>query len=93
MKEMKKEKSCKSDLLSAASVTVTAILMAIIIIRYEPKSDPMDIIMIALLVAVLSLAIYLWVKGLKRYIDFAVEEKINEKHERANSPNENVSDK
>ena len=88
---MKKEKSCKSDILTAASGTMAVVIMTIIILRYEPKSDPSDIIMTVLLLAVLASAISFWVRGTRKYIDKVIEEKVNQKCESRSSLNENIT--
>ena len=73
--------------------TIVVILYLIILIIYAS----MDVgrwtrvlFMVAFIFFAVS-AVNYWIKGTKKYIDFAIEEKIKQKRESASSPNENVS--
>ncbi len=76
---MKQGRSHKSDLTSAVCTTFVAIMIMITLTRYNPKSDTSDIILSVILVALLINTIGLWIRGTKKYIDFAIEEKIKQK--------------
>ena len=87
---MKLKTSYRDDLKAAACNTLVAVLLIILMIRSASKSDTVEFMSLVLLVALLASTIFLWIRGTKIYIDFAIEEKINQKREISSSPNENV---
>ncbi|MBW8017064.1 MAG: hypothetical protein FVQ82_12835 [Planctomycetes bacterium] len=72
--------------------TFVTVLLLIVLVRNDSKSDTEGVISLVCLVVLVASAIFLWIRGTKKYIDFAIEEKINQKRESASSPNENVSE-
>jgi len=89
---MKQGTSYRNDLKGAACNTFVTVILLIVLLRNDSKSDTEGVISIVCLIAIVVSAIYLWIRGAKKYIDFAIEEKINQKRESASSPNENVSE-
>ena len=90
---MKQESSYRKDLNAAMCHTTVVILYLIILINYAS----MDVghwtkvfFMLALIFFAAS-AVNCWIKGTKKYIDFAIEEKIKQKHECESIPSENLS--
>jgi hypothetical protein len=89
---MKLEKNYRNDLKGAVCSTLCTVLLILVKIRSDSKSDTGEFMSLVLILVLLGSAIYMWIRGTKKYIDFAIEEKINQKRESASSPNENVSE-
>ena len=88
---MKLEKGYRNDLKAAACNTLVTLMLIILMIRSDSKSDMGEVMSLVFLVVLLGSTIFLWIRGTKKYIDFVIEEKIKQKHECESIPSENLS--
>ena len=88
---MKQGTSYRNDLKGAACNTFVTVMLLIVLLGNDSKDDTKGLISVICLVALVVSAIFLWIRGTKKYIDFAIEEKIGQMCEIESIPNENVS--
>ena len=86
---MKQEKSYREMLRAAVCLSIATSLEMIAAIIASNLS--VQIIFSVAFIALMIITILQWIRGTKKYIDFTIEEKINQKCESASLSNENVS--
>ena len=70
-----KQKSYKNTLTGAIGTTIVVVALLLMNIRNTNKqNDPFDFLNIVIFFMLVANAIWLWIKGTKQYIDFAIEE-------------------
>jgi hypothetical protein len=89
---MKQEKGYGETLKTAAWQSVTTVLFIALATVFISWGNWLGWILFVLVIASAKISISKWMQGAKEYIDFAIEEKMNQKRESASSPNENVSE-
>jgi len=90
---MEQEPDYRKPLKAAVCHTIIVVLYLFIIVNNTSMDNDRweKYFFWALTLFFVASAVKYWIKGTKKYINFAIEEKFNQKGESASSPNENVS--
>lgn len=75
---MEQKKNYRNDLKCAACNTFVIVMLLIVMVSNDSKGDMAGVVSVVALAVLLVSAIYLWIRGAKKYIDFAIEEKIKQ---------------
>ncbi len=73
------DESKKPSVKSAAVASMAVVLLTLLSSTKETKSDIVEIVQFFCLLVLAGYAIAEWVKYLRKYVDFAIEQKLSER--------------